>query len=101
MSDQPKEEDFTKMQPRALQIEPKDVVCDNDVPTLLIDGFQGATVINGTLRLNLFEDRFNVSSPEDIERRIVTRLVLPIGNLEGFVGVLETIKNDLIKGESE
>jgi hypothetical protein len=70
------------------------VISKEPIPTLLVDGFQGAGLTNGVLRINLFEEKYDTAT-DSVEKHIIARLAIPVESFISFVDVLNSINNDL------
>ncbi|MDX2072910.1 MAG: hypothetical protein SFX19_00935 [Alphaproteobacteria bacterium] len=70
----------------------KDIVCNEPIPSLFIDGFQGMGIAGGTVRVNLIEDRLD-STKQKIVRHVVTRLIMPTEVLNSFIERLTELRD--------
>jgi len=66
--------------------EPKLVIIE-PIPTVLVDGFHGLGIVNNSVRINLYEEKFDPTNNE-ISRHVITRLAIPI---DGFLSFSETL----------
>lgn len=71
-----------------------EVVFNEPIPTLLVDGFQGAALINSILRINLFALKYD-SSTEETKRHIVGTLAIPKEQFTSFIDGLYDIRKQL------
>jgi hypothetical protein len=67
-----------------------------DAPVVYIDGYQGVSVGNGIVKMNLFQDVFDTATNKNI-RKCVTVLAIPLAVFEGMRGSM----NDLARQFSE
>ncbi len=70
--------------------EERELISHEPIPTLLVDGFQGACLTGGSIRINLFEDKYDHSTNRS-SRHNVTRLVIPEEYFASFVEALGEI----------
>ncbi|HRI75663.1 MAG TPA: hypothetical protein PLX33_01610 [Alphaproteobacteria bacterium] len=71
-----------------------DIILIEPIESLFIDGFQGVSMNNGIVRINLHEDKYDPTT-EKVSRHIVKRLCIPIASFISFVDTLDEIKKSL------
>ncbi len=84
--------DYERLQDAKAEEENDDteLISNEPIPTLLADGFQGVCLAGGSIRINLFEDKYDHSTNTS-NRHNVTRLVIPEEYFASFVKALGEI----------
>lgn len=78
----------------------KNIVCQEPIPTLFIDGFQGMGVSGSTIRLNLIEDKLDPQQ-EKIVRHVIMRLIMPFEIIDSLIEKLSKLRNDAMAAQIE
>lgn len=67
---------------KPVKVERRDIKTDKikanynePISSIYVDGVNGGAFVNNTVRLNLYEDKFNAEAQE-VTRHIVTRLIM-------------------------
>lgn len=77
-----------------------EIVQDEPVPELYIDGFTGMLTKDGVVKLNLHADVMDIPSGE-LKRRIVTRLIMPLPVLASVSEALQGALKNLAIGTAK
>jgi hypothetical protein len=74
-----------------------DIILIEPIESIFIDGFQGISITNGTVRINLHEDKYDPVT-EKVNRHIVKRICLSQGSFISFIDTLNQVKNSMVAG---
>lgn len=80
--------------------ENRDLISHEPIPTLLVDGFQGVCLAGGSIRINLFEDKYDHSTNTS-SRHHVLRLAIPEEYFASFAKALVVIAHQMEKSPKD
>jgi hypothetical protein len=72
-----------------------ETVVNEPIPTLYIDGFWGAAINDGVVKLNLYEVRYPLVEGEKPKKHIVARLAIPVPSFFKVVAALDALRQQL------
>jgi len=73
------------------------VVCKEPIKTIFADGLAGIGLVNNSVRMNFFEDKYNPATNE-LKRYIISRVSLNLDIFYSFVDILKQVKEDIESG---
>lgn len=83
---------MTEIKPTSNEDLKKNIICQEPIQTLFVDGLQGLGVSGGTVRINLIEDKLDPQQTKII-RHVVMRLIMPVEVLDSFIEKLSDIRD--------
>lgn len=70
------------------------IVCEEPIPTLFADGVHGIALVNNSMRINLYEDKFDPITG-DLTRHIIARVALNLDVFNSFIDVSMKVREEL------